>query len=310
MYDVMGIGCHAIDYLCMLDSYPEEDTKIKSDSIEVQGGGNIATALVAVARLGGDAFYHGIVADDAHRERIISGLARDGVETSFISVREGKCPFAFIIINRSNSSRTILYSLKDAPRFLPEDINRELFGRCRVLLVDFYFPEASLEAVRIASRLNLPVVMDAEKPCPLADRIMSYGTHIISSLGFARSYTGCGPDASPDDMLSTFAGLQPAPFISITLGEKGVICFDREGGRILRQDAYRIDAVDTTGAGDVFHGAYAFFLARGFPVEECLRLSSACSAMKCRSVGGRVGIPKIEELYGFLKSRGEAVPDN
>jgi len=308
MYDVLGIGCHAIDFLCKLDSYPEEDTKLEVSDIEVQGGGNVATALVAVSRLGGSAVYHGVVANDAYRENVLSGLDREGIDTGFITTKEGKTPVAFIMINSMNSSRTIIYSIKGVPQFLPGDINRELFGKTRVLLTDFYYPAAALEAARIASGMGIPVVLDAEKPCALAGEIMAHADHIISSAGFARWYTGSTPDDPVEEMLRSFAGLQPAPCISITLGEAGVFHFERSAGTVYHQGSYRVDTTDTTGAGDVFHGVYALFLARGLPVKECLRLSAACSAMKCRSIGGRAGIPRMDALRDFLRSRGEEPP--
>lgn len=300
LYDVVGVGCHAVDLLCMMDRYPVEDEKIEVDSIEMQGGGNIATALVAVTRLGGKAAFQGVVGDDQYRDRIVSDLMKEGVDTGCLKVKAGNNPLAFIIINKSSSTRTIIYTRKNVPYFYPEDIRTDIIRLGKVILIDFYYPEASLRASEIARGAGIPVVVDAERRCELSCEIMNNATHIIASRGFAEWFTGYGAEVGPGDVLMKFYDMVKSPFVCITLGSEGAIGYEGNTGKIFHQKAFRVDVVDTTGAGDVFHGAFAFFLARGYSFREALRYSSACAAIKCRSVGGRRGIPSLDEVKSFV----------
>lgn len=301
MYDVVGVGCHAVDLLCMMDHYPVEDEKNETDCIEMQGGGNVATALVAVARLGGRAAYHGVVGDDQYRERIFSDLRKDGVDTRYLKVKEGSNPLAFIIINKTASTRTIVYTKRNVPGFVAEEVDPGFIGLGKVLLIDFYYPEASLRASGIARDFGTPVVIDAERPCHLARDIMKNGTHIIASRGFAREFTGIDEKAGIRDILMKFAEIIESPFVCITLGADGAIGYDSTTGRVFSQKAFAVDVVDTTGAGDVFHGAFAYLLAKSYTLQDAVRYSSACAALKCRSVGGRKGIPSLDEVENLLK---------
>jgi ribokinase len=301
LYDVVGVGCHAVDLLCMMDRYPVEDEKIEVDSIEMQGGGNIATALVAVARLGGKAAFQGVVGDDQYRDRVISDLRKEGVDTGCLKVKEGNNALAFIIINKSSSTRTIIYTRKNIPWLYPDDVDPEIIRQGKVLLIDFYYPEASLRASEIARGSGIPVVVDAERRCDLAFQIMKNATHIIASRGFAEWFTGLGMETGHRDVLMKFYDRIKSPFICITLGSEGAVGYEGNSGKIFHQKAFRVDVVDTTGAGDVFHGAFAFFLARGYNLQEALGYSSACAAFKCRSIGGRRGIPSLDEVKSFIR---------
>jgi len=301
LFDVLGIGCTAVDYLCLMDTYPVEDEKLEVDLIEMQGGGNVGTALVAVSRLGGTAAYYGVVGNDENKEKIIEGLKRDGVDTAQVTVKDGNNPRALILINRTKSTRTIVYSKRNVPLFGPGDINRESIRSAKVLLVDFFYVESSLAASEAAKRYGIPVVVDAERFTTLSSAVMRNATHIIASQGFAREFTGCSEHTDTEEVLKKFSLMTENSFICITLGKNGSLSLDRESGTIFSQKAYEVNVVDTTGAGDVFHGAFSFFLSRGYTPGQAVRYASACSALKCREVGGRKGIPTMKELMEFLK---------
>jgi ribokinase len=319
MVDVLGVGCHSIDTLCLMDRFPAEDTKMEVESIETQGGGNVATALVAAARLGGSAAFCAAVGDDEFRDDVLGALQDEGINTGGMVVREGKNPRAFIMINRENESRTIVYSRKNVPVYLPRDLEKEMFETARVLLIDFYYPQTSVEAARLAREKGIPVVLDAESVPPLAGEVLKNTTHLIASLVFARKYTGMDVEtsgrpagaAAPESGLRQYRPLVEAlaektgvSFTCITLGRLGSLALDRDAGYI-EQPGFEVPTVDTTGAGDVFHGVFSYALARGKPEAEGMMLGSACAAMKCGSLGGREGIPTLGEVTEFLKTRGE-----
>ena len=300
-FDLLGIGSYCIDYLCSVSAYPTEDEKLKADDIDVQGGGNIATACVAVGRLGGAVCYHGSVGKDDLTEQIVSGLKKEGVSTEYVGIREGRNPLAFVVVNTANQSRTIIYFKEDIPRFGADDVDPELVRASKVLLIDFYHEEASLAASRIAREAGVPVIVDAEKDSPLAGDILANATHVVASQRFALRVIGKDSAADKRELVERFAQTVKSPNITVTLGKRGAVSLLKNGRRIIEQDAFDVDVVDTTGAGDVFHGAYALFLAQGYPDETILRRASACAAMKCRETGGRKGIPSQDELNGFLK---------
>jgi len=300
MYDVLGLGCNAVDYLCPMERYPIEDEKVQVESIELQGGGNIATALVAVARLGGAAAYHTVIAEDQNTKWILSNFKREKVNTEHLIIKKGNNPLAFILINRSTGSRTILYSKRNVPTFQPEELREDLIQHAKVLLIDFYFPEASLAASRIASSLHIPVVVDAEKPSPFAEQILMNCSHVIASRGFAKQYTGLDNNTEDNELLQAFSLRLKSPFVCITLGERGALAVDRVTNTIFRQEAFKVDTVDSTGAGDVFHGAFAYFISIELTLEEAIEYAAAAAACKCRHIGGRIGIPTAAELDQFL----------
>jgi sulfofructose kinase len=303
-FDVVGLGCNAVDHLCLMDSFPPEDQKTQVEAVEMQGGGNVATALVTVTRLGGSAAFHAALGDDPYRGSILAEFEREKVNTDHLIIKQGSNPLALVLINRSRGTRTIMYTKRGVPSLSPDEVDRELVLRAKVLLIDFYYPEATLEAVRIARTADIPVVVDAEKPSDLAPDILALCTHVIASCGFARHFTGVSDEDDPETLLRAFAGRLESPFVCITLGREGAIALNRGAARPFLQHAYTVDTVDTTGAGDVFHGAFAFFLARGRSHEEAVRHAAACSAMKCRALGGRSGIPTFDELSRFIKEHG------
>jgi len=300
-FDVLGIGTYCIDYLCFVSRYPQEDEKLEAREIEIQGGGNIASACVAASRLGGNVCYHGTIGEDGLTEQILNGLKSEGVDTTYVKTKEGRNPVAFVVVSAEKASRTILYLKKDIPAFCAEEVDPDLIKASRVLLVDFYHEEASLAASMIAQEADIPVVVDAEKDTPLALEIISNATDIIASEKFALRAVGMDSCINEWELLEQFAEKVNRPSVTITLGKRGSVCLAENGRRKIEQKAFCVDVVDTTGAGDVFHGVYALFLARGYRQEEIIELASACAAMKCRERGGRKGIPAHDELLGFLQ---------
>ncbi len=301
-YDVVGIGAYCIDFLAVMDGYPSEDQKHEVPDMFMEGGGNAATGCVTVARLGGRVAYHGAIAMDFLTEPVLDGFRREGVDTEWIEMKEGATPFSFIIINKSANTRTIMFRKKGVPPFKKDDVNEELIRSTEVLFIDFYHPEASLKASEIASKNGIPVVLDAESIPRLADEIIENVSHLISSRDFAIRYTGLSEDAEDEGLLEELIVKVKCDVVGITLGERGSVFYDKDSEEIIRQDAFKVDVLDTTGAGDVFHGAFSFFLAKGYSLADIVRYSSACASLSCRRIGGRAGVPSYDELISFLDS--------
>lgn len=304
MFDVLGIGCNSIDFLCLLDGPPVEDEKIEVSRIEMQGGGNIGTALVAVSKLGGKAGYYWAVGDDEYRERILSEFAKYGVDTGFVEITGGKNPIAVILVNRQTSTRTIFYTKRDIAVLSPEQLEESIVTKGRVLLIDFYHPETSLAVSRLAAKNGIPVVLDAEKVVECADEVMKNSNYVIASRGFASEFCGTRSDVENGKLLEIFAKNTSCAVVCITFGKNGAQAYVREDKEVIRQNAFPIDVLDTTGAGDVFHGAFSFCIAKGYSIRESLKVSAACAALKCRALGGRRGVPGMEEVKALIRTAG------
>ncbi len=301
LFDVLGIGCNSIDFLCLLNGPPVEDEKNEVPRIEMQGGGNVGTALAAVSRLGGKAGYYWVVGDDEYKQRILAEFSEYAVDTRFVKVREGKNPIAMILINRRTSTRTIFYTKKDIVVLTPGELEESILKTGTVLLIDFYHPQTSLAVSRIAKRNKIPVVVDAEKVASCSGEIMDNSDYVISSKSFAQEFCGGHEFTEDRNLLEKFAQKIRSPFVCVTLGKNGVLAFERKEKRVFAQRPFPVEVVDTTGAGDVFHGAFSFFIAKGYSVREAVAYSAACAALKCRELGGRKGIPFINEVMETVR---------
>ncbi|MEJ5366624.1 MAG: PfkB family carbohydrate kinase [Desulfosoma sp.] len=295
-WDVFGLGQCSLDYIGRIDRFPDPDTKCEFRDLTVQGGGPVATALVALSRWGKRCFFCGVVGDDAFGSAIVDSLAREGIETEGIHVRRGcSSQFAFIAAEAGTGRRTIFWCRPTGVPIRPEEIPWEAVRRSRVVLTDGLFIEAALAVAKKAKEWAVPVVVDAGS---LRDGMLDlarWSDHFIASETFARSFMGAD---DPEGACRRLSALGPS-VTGVTLGAKGSIFYAK--GRLIRQDAYAVAAVDTTGCGDVFHGAYVYGLLEGRPLEERLAFASWAAAQVARRLGGRAGIPPQDRFLDLIR---------
>jgi len=298
-FDVVGLGYCALDYLGIVAHYPELDEKIPILEFAKQGGGITATAMAAVGRLGGRAAYIGKVGDDDFGKFIISDLKNDQVDTTGVAVQPGaSSQFSFIVVDQATGKRTIFWTASGLA-LEPHEIRREHILAGKVLHLDAHYPRAAIQAASWANEAGIPIVMDAgsarEGSVELAERTDC----LIASALFARQFTGEeNPERAARRMLAGRCKVS-----AVTLGEGGCFFATEEG--VFYQPAFEVDVADTTGAGDVFHGAFSFGLAKGWPYREIIEFASAVAAMKCTKLGGRAGIPTLPQALDFLRARSE-----
>jgi sulfofructose kinase len=301
-YDVLGLGAVAIDDLLYVDTYPPADEKTPVRSRGRQFGGLAGTALVAVARLGGRAAYAGVLGDDDQSEEAIAGLAREGVDVRHVVRRPGARPVISTIVVSREGTRNIFVdrtAARGADIELPEEA---VIQRSRVLLVDNIGVNGMLRAARIAREGGIPVVADFESDDdPAIEDLFPLVDHLILSERFAGRRTGV---SDPADMVNRLWNSNRA-VVAITCGAEGVWYRARDDRQSSFLPAHRVEAVDSTGCGDVFHGAYALGMARGMGVTARLRLASATAAIKATKPGGQAGIPDWMTVAAFLRVRGE-----
>ncbi len=301
IWDVLGFGAVAVDDLIYVDRYPQPNTKVTVRDRRREGGGLTGTALVAAARLGARAAYAGVLGDDELSRFTIEAFEREGVDCTPVLHRSEARPIhATIIVDESTAHRTILAWFGGVMFRPPDMITESLIAACRVLFLDHFNVEGGLRALEIARRHGIPVVADVEfvREPGVLDLIRRVD-HLIIATDLGRRLTGEG---EPPSMVRALAGPERACCV-VTAGEEG--CWYSEfGGEVVHVPAFSVDAVDTTGCGDVFHGAYAACLARGEDIPTAIRVASAAAAIKAMHPGGRSGIPSRDEVDRFLEERG------
>ena len=301
-FDVVGVGCAAADMLAIYEGQIEEDQKMQVPQISRQGGGLVATGLAAVARLGGKARYVGRLGDDDHAQFIIREFQKEGVDTSCIRIQPGASAIRSIcIVNPSKGIRTIFFSMDDVPIVQPVDIVRDEVLAGKVLFVDGFQVKAAIQAARYAREVSLPTLMDAELTEPINDELTALSTHVVASLRFAQSRVGeCDFKEAARRLFKKLSAADPKKVVGVTSGANGSY-FVWAGGEF-HQSAFKAPIVDTTGCGDVFHGAFSFGLSQGWEVKRIAEFAAAVAALKCRKLGGRAGIPNRAETEQFIAS--------
>jgi sugar/nucleoside kinase (ribokinase family) len=299
--DVLGFGAVAVDDLLYVDEYPPPEGKVRVRHRERQCGGLTGTALVAAARLGARCAYAGVLGDDELSRLVIRTLECEGVDLSFRVRRPDARPaHSTIIVDQSRKTRTVFASLDGAIGADPALPEPEVIRSASVLLVDHHGLEGTLRAVRIARESGVQAVADFERdPGPPFAHLFDEVDHLIVSERFARQWTGDRevPAAALAEQLWTPHGKA----VVVTCGASGCWYVSEATGRRPRFfPAFSVEVVDTTGCGDVFHGAYAAALAAGDDLPGCVALASAAAALKATRRGGQAGIPSRRQVEALL----------
>jgi sulfofructose kinase len=296
-WDILGIGTAAVDDLVLLEGFPQPDAKMPYQAVQRHGGGQTATALVAAARHGARTAFFACLGEDALSLFSIRALEAEAVDCSLV-LRAPDCRpvHSLILVDRTTGSRSILYNLNGVREPPPDTVDPAWIAASRVIFFDQNAPRAGLQAARLAKPLNIPVVADLEKlDLPEMEEILAHIDHLIVSTDFARRLTG---HETPEAMLRALTHPRQAACV-VTWGSQG--CWYTEaGGAVTHLPAFQVPVVDTTGCGDVFHGAYAAALARAESVPQAVRIASATAALKASQPGGRTGIPNLPTVLNFL----------
>lgn len=295
-WDVLGLGAVAVDDLLYVDGYPAPDSKTQVAQRRREGGGLAGTALCAAAKLGARAAWLGVLGDDELSRFSLQDLKRFGVDCSPVIIESGARPhYSVILVDRTSGSRTLL-AMHDGVRDVPlHHITETLVASCRVLFVDHHNSQAGIKAATIAQRLGIPIVADIERLTGGIEELIPLIDHLIVSLDFARQLTG---ESEPANIARKLGAGRTCGVV--TCGADG--CWSSENGAGANfVKAFQVKAVDTTGCGDVFHGAYAACLAQRQGIDVALRTASAMAALKAMQPGGRAGIPERAGLDEFLR---------
>lgn len=294
-FDVIGIGYTALDYLGIVPHLPREDTKLEVRDFTIQGGGPTATAMVTLRRLGLTAAYVGKVGDDGFGVWMLEELRAENVDVESVVVEPGaSSQFAFIMVDAATAARTILWTRGTVSQLAPGEVDLDLVASARALFIDDLEPAAALAAATRAREEKIPVLIDAGSLREGVRELLPLCDYIIASEHFAEQISG---GTNLGKALEALAEFKPRA-AAVTLGSQGCLAFAE--GRYIEVSGFKVKAVDTTGAGDVFHGAYLFGVLQGWDAFRCCVFSNAVAALKCRKLGGRAGIPSFSEAVEFI----------
>ena len=305
MTQVVGIGSALFDILMTADSFPKEDTKLQGKDTKIQCGGPCATALVAMSKLGVQSEYMGTLGDDMYGSFILGEFRKYGVACEKVRLVENTQSFhSFVLLNLSSTSRTCIWSKGTVPAPVPEDIDLETLKHAKYLHLDGHQLDTAIYAAQKAHEYGVKVSHDAGGTYPGIERLLPYDDVLIPSEEFSLKITRSGDAVEAAKKLD--AQYHPETLI-ITQGSRGGFIW--QDGKELRYPVYPVQAVDSNGAGDTFHGAFVAARIRGMDVYDAACFASATSALKCTRFGAQQGIPHFDEVLAFMKEHKGVIRD-
>jgi len=311
-FDCIGFGMNAVDYLSILDPYPNLDEKVEVAESSIQGGGPVPTAMVTLAKLGAKVAYIGKGGNDPEGRFVKTELEKEGVNTDYLIIdKKSKTAKAFIWVDKKTGKRTVAL---DKTQLNDTKISELKFLdsiSTRFLHIDAREREVNIFLAKWAKKLGAKVSLDVGSLRSGVESVFPFVDHIVVSKRFACGITKLSDPFSACKELMKIRRIHGKGFESVvvTIGKDGCICGSPRGvstsgneDKIFHSPGFSVKVVDTTGAGDVFHGAFIYGLLKRWTLEKTAQFANACAAMKCRKLGGRAGIPNFDEVTAFLKS--------
>lgn len=295
---ILCIGHSAYDITIPIEQYPMENKKYVVDEVIECGGGPAPNGAYLIASWGMDCGYAGVIGNDIYGLRIRDEFLKAGVDLRYLEINEESgTPISFIWANRDNGSRTLFNHKKQIGtlRYLKfqEDAPE-------TILLDGHELTASMEAIKKYPKAT--TILDGGSYNSSTRRLAELVDYLVCSEDFAKELSGIIKFDSQENIEKVFTKLEEvnANTIVVTLGEKGSLY--KQGGRIVHQEPFKVKAVDTTGAGDIFHGAFAYGITKGFDMTKTIKISSIAAALSVQKMGGRVAIPKWEEVLDLYRT--------
>lgn len=300
MSKIVGIGANVFDTLYNIPTYPTEDTKMRALSSKTAGGGPVATGLVAAQKLGEDTAYIGVLSDDNGGIFLKEDFEKYGVNTDLIDVRQGYRSFTSVLwLCNDKATRTCVFDKGDLPPLTLNDKQKQAIIEADILMVDGNELDAAVEAARIAKANGTKVLYDCGGLYDGVERLLCLTDIMIPSEEFSLGHTGC--KTAEEAAVKLYNDYSPEVVV-ITQGKRGGIMYD--GKNITPYPIYPAVVVDSNGSGDVFHGAFAAALCKGYDHLKCCHFSSAVSGLKCTGIGARESVPDFETTKIYLKENG------
>jgi sulfofructose kinase len=298
-FDVVGVGANSVDYVYRLPAYPEKNgpnAKLRITSLTLCCGGQVTTTLSTCARMGLRTKYIGAIGTDDNGARIRAELDRRGIDLSDAVIRDVGNPFAVILLAEPEGERIVLWDRDDGLTLRPHELPPDVIASARVVHVDDVDQEAAIAAATIARRAGRIVTSDIERVRTRTEEMVSAVSIPILAEDVPAALTG---EADLERGLRKLRRLNDGLLI-VTLGPRGAALLD--GDRFEHVPAFKVDAVDTTGAGDVFRGAFIVALLRGDVAADAVRFANAAAAVSCTRLGAFNGAPSVDEARAIRDS--------
>ncbi len=296
---VLCVGALTMDTILRLDALPQAAGKyLPREAVEIAAG-MASSAAAAIARLGGDVALWASAGIDPVGDRAVAELEAEGIDCAYIRRLEGaRTAFSSILVDAGGER--IIVPFYDRRLASPSDVAPPIAaGAYAAVMVDVRWPWAAETALRAAREAGIPAILDADTaPVELLETLLPLATHIVASEPAAISVAGATDLRECVRILSRRYDV----FTAVTAGAEGCYWAEGAGEPVSHMPGFRVDAVDTLAAGDVFHGAFAHGLVEGRDIAEIIRFASAAAAIKCARFGGRAGSPSRKEVLSFIET--------
>ncbi len=299
MSKIVGIGACVMDTLITVPNYPNEDTKLRATSSKIAGGGPTATGIVAASKLSEDAAYIGVLSTDNGGRFLKDDFIKYNVNVDNIDIIDGYRSFTSVIwLAEDSASRTCVFDKGNLPPLKLDDKKREAIKNAQVLMIDGNEMDAAEEGCKVARENGTTVLYDCGGLYQGVERLLKLTDVMIPSEEFALGHT---KTEDVKEAAKKLYELYSPEVIVVTRGKIGGILYD--GKEFFEYPAFLVKAVDSNGSGDVFHGAFAAALCKGYDYKKACIFSSAVSAIKCTGYGARESVPSFETVKSFLKEK-------
>ena len=298
IFDIVGVGESSIDEVYRLPAFPQlhgADAKVRVTSRTRSPGGQVATALCTCASFGLRAAYVGAVGGDEDGRVLLDALAARGVDTTHVRTCDAATRHAAILIDERTGERAVLWDRDPRLALTAADLPARAIAGARAVHVDNVDEEIAIAAARMARAAGRPVTTDIDAIGRRTEELVTAATAAIFGEAALAALTG---EADPERALRALRRRHAATLCT-TLGGRGAMLLD--GDRLHRVPGYAVTAVDTTGAGDVFRGAFIYALLRGDTPEQMLTFANAAAAVSCTREGAIGGVPTLGDVQGFLE---------
>ncbi len=300
---MVGVGLNATDTLIVIPHFPAYGGKVPFHQEILSPGGQVASAVVTCAALGLRSKYIGTIGDDERGRVQMQSLQGSGVNLDHVQLRSG-CPnqSAYILIDQSTGERTVFWNRPDCLAIAPEEIAEEQITCARMLHIDGHDTAAVGHAARIARAHGIPVSVDVDTIYAGFEKVLPFIDYLIASSEFPGRWTKIDDPFRALTAIQQEYGMKVA---AMTLGAHGALALVE--GEFIHSPAYVVNCLDTTGAGDVFHGAFCYAVLQEMAIGDALDFSNAMAALNCTAIGARGGIKTLAEAHQLM-SRAERRP--
>lgn len=296
-FDAVALGLNAVDHVAVVPRYPAFNSKIELLSHTTLFGGQCATAMVSLSRLGLRTRYIGRVGDDLSGQLQTASIRDEGVDVSELrTIENAESQISVILVDNSSGERTVMWRRDPRIRVAPEEIRQDFITSARTFHCDGHNVEAEILASTWARAAGIPTCIDVDYDYG-GERLYPLIDYLVTSEEFPERMTG---HSDPRRALASLRDRFGNPLVAMTLGRRGALAL--LDGVFVESPGFVVETADTTGAGDAFHAGFLFGLLEGLDVETTLRVANAVAALNCTRLGARGGLPTRDQLDDFLRT--------